>query len=180
MIWQTKSISYLGINIPIDLTKLLECKYLPVQKKNKEDIARWNLIPFFSLSSSIESIKNSMYLDYCTFFKPYQLRSIKTNSMNGKKCCQDIYGKAKDQGSTSKLYSWQKKKGDGVYPLSETFLATQIRTIVYWCNPKYNAQWKSIEEKMCSTPIQAVIVDNNLQNYINSIENPWVKCGKLS
>ena len=29
---------------------------------------------------------------------------------------------------------------------------------------------------MCSNPIQAVITDNNLQNYIKSIENPWVKC----
>lgn len=57
LIWQTVSNRYLGIYIPKDLTKVFECNYLPVQRRMMEDIARWNLIPFFSFSSRIESIK---------------------------------------------------------------------------------------------------------------------------
>ena len=55
--WQTESFKYLGINLPKDLTKLSEYNYSPIHKKIKDDIARWNLIPFFSLSSRIDSIK---------------------------------------------------------------------------------------------------------------------------
>ena len=55
--WQTESFKYLGINLPKDLTKFSEHNYLLIHKKIKDDIARWNLIPFFSFSSRIDSIK---------------------------------------------------------------------------------------------------------------------------
>lgn len=54
--WQTESLKYLGINLPKDFTKQTktEYNYLPIHKKIKDDIVRWNLIPFFSLSSRID------------------------------------------------------------------------------------------------------------------------------
>ena len=55
--WQTESFKYLGINIPKDLTRLSDCNYLPLHKNIKEDIARWNLMPFLRFSSRVESIK---------------------------------------------------------------------------------------------------------------------------
>ena len=50
-----------------------------------------------------------------------------------------------------------------------------MRAVICWCNPSYTAQWKNIEEKMPSIPIQAILADNNLQTHINNIDNPWVK-----
>lgn len=55
--WQTKSFKYLGITIPKDLSKLSEHNYPPLDKKIKDDISRWSLIPFFSFSSRILAIK---------------------------------------------------------------------------------------------------------------------------
>ena len=53
--WHTEHFKYLGVIIPKDLSELSEYNYSPLNKNIKEDIARWNLIPFFSLSSRIES-----------------------------------------------------------------------------------------------------------------------------
>lgn len=55
--WQAEHLKYLGIIIPKDLIELSECNYSSIHQKIREDIARWNLIPFLSLSSRIESIK---------------------------------------------------------------------------------------------------------------------------
>lgn len=55
--WNEKSIEYLGIQIPKDLSRIAEINYKPLIKEIKEDIHRWSLIPYLSLSSRIESIK---------------------------------------------------------------------------------------------------------------------------
>ncbi len=55
--WHTEYFKYLGVIIPRDLTELLQHNYSPIQKKIKEDIVRWNLIPYLSFSSRIDSIK---------------------------------------------------------------------------------------------------------------------------
>ena len=47
--------------------------------------------------------------------------------------------------------------------------------MICWCNPSNVAQWKGIEEKVSSIPIQAVLANNNLKGHINTIDNPWVK-----
>lgn len=47
-----------------------------------------------------------------------------------------------------------------------------------WCNPSYNAQRKNIEQEIPSISIQAILADNNLQSYINTIDNPQVKIWK--
>ena len=58
--WYEKSIKYLGIHIPKDLSKIAEINYKPLIKEIKEDIHRWSLIPYLSLSSCIEAIKMSI------------------------------------------------------------------------------------------------------------------------
>ena len=69
-----------------------------------------------------------------------------------------------------------KEKGGWALPsLKEYYWAAQLRHMVCWCNPSYDAQWKDMEEKILSIPIQAIIADSDLQGNINNIENPWVK-----
>lgn len=55
------------------------------------------------------------------------------------------------------------------------YLAEQARALVYWCNPKYNAQWKNIETTATLIPVQAAMADANLQRFINNIDNQWMK-----
>lgn len=64
--WQTEYFKYLGVTIPKDLTELSERNFLPIQKKIKEDIARWNLIPYLSLYSRIDSIKINIFISNIT------------------------------------------------------------------------------------------------------------------
>uniref|UniRef100_A0A671WUY0 Reverse transcriptase domain-containing protein n=1 Tax=Sparus aurata TaxID=8175 RepID=A0A671WUY0_SPAAU len=53
-----KSMKYLGINFTQDISKLFEANYIPLNVKIKSDISRWNHLPFLSLTSRIESVKN--------------------------------------------------------------------------------------------------------------------------
>lgn len=67
------------------------------------------------------------------------------------------------------------KGGWGLPSLRDYYWAAQIRPIICWCNPSYDAQWKNIEEGLTQIPIQALIADSSLQDFIRGIENPWIK-----
>ncbi len=46
--------------------------------------------------------------------------------------------------------------------LQKYFWAAQLRLIVCWCNPEYQARWKDIEIGWFDEiPIQAIIADEN-------------------
>lgn len=55
--WNLKCMKYLGINITKDLSQLKTANFDPSIAKIKEDIERWNTIPFMTLISRIEVIK---------------------------------------------------------------------------------------------------------------------------
>ena len=54
--WDTDSVQYLGRKRG-DFSKLYDINYGPLISKIKSDIQRWNVIPFLSLSSRIDSIR---------------------------------------------------------------------------------------------------------------------------
>lgn len=174
--WQTESFKYLGITIPKDLAKLSECNYLPIHKKIKEDIARWNLIPFFSLSSRIESIKMNILPRLLYLFQTLPIE-INQNQFNewDKMLSRYIWQGKRPRVRLKTLQLVKEKGGWGLPSLRDYYFAAQMRALICWCNPSYNAQWKNIEMKIPSIPIQAILADNNLQRYINTIDNPWVK-----
>lgn len=55
--WESKSMKYLGINLPQDLKQLKTVNYTPLLSKMKTDIGRWNLIPLMSITSRVGVIK---------------------------------------------------------------------------------------------------------------------------
>ncbi len=68
------------------------------------------------------------------------------------------------------------KGGWGLPSLRDYYWAAQLRPIICWCNPSYDAQWKNIEEGLTSIPIQALMTDSSLQDFIrNTKKNPWIK-----
>lgn len=48
---------YLGVNLKQDLSQLKEANYGPLMNKIKEDIERWNLIPYMTIASRVEIVK---------------------------------------------------------------------------------------------------------------------------
>ena len=55
--WDSKSIKYLGVDLPQDLSQLKSINYDSLISKIKSDMVKWNLIPFTSLASRVEVIK---------------------------------------------------------------------------------------------------------------------------
>uniref|UniRef100_A0A3Q4ICL2 Uncharacterized protein n=1 Tax=Neolamprologus brichardi TaxID=32507 RepID=A0A3Q4ICL2_NEOBR len=64
----------------------------------------------------------------------------------------------------------------GLSSLKNYFRAAQLKTVVNWCDTSYQAHWKTIEESMFSSPIQAVLMDSNIREGIDKVCNPWVSC----
>lgn len=96
--------------------------------------------------------------------------------MSWTKFYQDIYGKVKRPRVCFKTLQLAKQQGGWSLPLLRYYyFAALMRAVICWCNPSYTAQWKNIEEKTLPIPVQATLADNNLQTYINNIDNPWVK-----
>lgn len=59
--------------------------------------------------------------------------------------------------------------------LKDYYIAAQLRPIVCWFNPSYEARWKQIELSLFSeVPVQAVIADDNLLRAHISKEHPWI------
>ena len=59
----------MGVILPKDLSKLHEKSYHPLSHKIKEDLIRWNLIPFLSLSSRIETFKINVLQRFLYLFQ---------------------------------------------------------------------------------------------------------------
>lgn len=139
--WQTESFKYLGINIPKDLTKLFEQNYLPLHKKIKDDIARWNLIPFFSLSSRIDSIKMNILPRFLYLFQTLPIE-INLNQFNewDKMLSRYIWQSKRPRVRLKTLQLAKQKGGWGLPHLRYYYIAAQMRAVIYWCNPSYIAQ----------------------------------------
>lgn len=71
--WDWVSIRYLEVNIPTDLTKLFSLNYLPLNKKIREDIRRWDLIPFLNFGSRVDSVKMVILPKLLYFFQSLPL-----------------------------------------------------------------------------------------------------------
>ena len=177
MAWQTEHLKYLGIIIPKDFVKLSDCNYSPINKKIKEDIARWNLIPFLSFSSRIESIKMNILPRLLYLFQTLPIEIDQKQFNEWDKILSRYIWQGKRPRIRLKTLQLVKEKGGWGLPSLKDYCywAAQLRPMICWCNPSYDAQWKNMEERIPSIPIQAIIADSNLQSYINIIENPWVK-----
>lgn len=115
--WQTEYFKYLGVIIPKDLTELLERNYLPIQKKIKEHIARWNLIPYLSLYSRIDSIKINILPKLLYLFQtlPIEINQKQFNEWD--KILSRYIWQGKRPRIRFKTLQLNKGKGGGAYLL---------------------------------------------------------------
>ena len=61
-------ITYLGINVPKDLSKIYAINYLPLNKEIKADLNRWTLLPL-DLHNRIDIIKMTILPRLLFFFQ---------------------------------------------------------------------------------------------------------------
>lgn len=141
MVWQAESLKYLGINIPKNQTKLFEFNYIPLNKKIKDDLRRWNLIPYLSYYSRIDSIKMNVLPRLLYLFQTLPIE-IDQNHFNewDKMISRYIWEGKKPRISFKTLQLSKDKGGWGLPCLKDYFRAAQIKTLINWCDISYNAQ----------------------------------------
>uniref|UniRef100_A0A3B1JE93 Reverse transcriptase domain-containing protein n=1 Tax=Astyanax mexicanus TaxID=7994 RepID=A0A3B1JE93_ASTMX len=175
--WNTKSIKYLGVNLTKNISKLWEKNYGPLHTKIREDLNRWSLVPFLSLSSRINSIKMNILPRFLYLFQTLPIEIEKKYFLEWDKMISRFIWHGKKPRIRFKTLLLSKERGGWALPsLRNYYWAAQIRAIVCWCNPKYQAQWKSIENITThNIPIQAILADRDLKRHIEEINNPWAK-----
>lgn len=63
----------------------------------------------------------------------------------------------------------------GLPSLEDYYRAAHIHYLIRWCDPSYEAKWKTIEQNLINIPLPSLIGDINLQNkYLNEFPT-WVK-----
>lgn len=68
-----------------------------------------------------------------------------------------------------------KDKGGWALPSLKDYYTAAL-WIANCCDPHYNAPWKDMER--CTTkniPVQTILADNKLRQYIDKLEDPWTK-----
>lgn len=107
--WDAKEMNYLGIKIPKDLSKINKCNFRPISKSIKSDIDRWSQLPF--------TVHNRIRITMMNLLPrplyPFQSLPVMITQMQFNERVSGFhgsYGRAKDQGSSSKHCNCQKKK----------------------------------------------------------------------
>ena len=165
-----------GSDFVKDLSKVYEKNYHPLSYKIKEDFIRWNIIPFLNLSSRIETIKINILPSFLNLFQTLPVMITKNQFAEWDKIISRFLWQGKPWVWYKTLQLSKQKCGWGLPSLRNYYISTQMRSLLCWCNPTYKAQWKDTE---CSVipdfHIQAALPDQNLQQYIDRLENLWVK-----
>lgn len=175
--WHTKSFKYLGIHLTKNTEKIQKMNFDPITAKTREDLTRWNLIPFFSFSSRIETIKMNIVPKFLYLFQCLPVEIPEKQFIEWDKMLSRFIWQGKKPRVRFKTLQLPKDKGGWALPsLKDYYIAAQIRTIVNWCDPHYHAPWKDIENlTFRNTPVQAILIDEKLQKYTEQIEDPWTK-----
>lgn len=110
---------------------------------------RWNLIPYLSLYSQIESIKMNVLPRLLYVFEtlPIQIDQIQFNEWD-RIISRYLWEGKRPRVSFKSLQLSKENRGWGLPSLRDYFRAAQMKALINWCNISYNAWWKSIEEKV--------------------------------
>ena len=174
--WNADSIRYLGIVLPKDISRLTDLNYGPLNAQIKNDVARWNLIPFLSLSSRIDSVKMNILPRLLYLFQSLPVEVSPNQFREWDILISRFIWQGKRPRIRYKTLQLQREVGGlGLPCLHDYYCAAQLRTLVCWCTSSYSARWKDIETAMAQgIPLAAIIGDDKLINNMKSKNNPWI------
>lgn len=156
--WQAESLKYLGVILHKDLSTILKKNYTPLFPNIKKDLEKWNLIPYLSLSQRIETIKMNVLPRFLYLFQtlPVSIPNRLFDEWN-KTISRFVWQGKKPHIRFKTLQLSKEKGGWGLPCLKDYFISAQIRALLYWCDSKYEAQWKNIECRILpEVPVQAL------------------------
>uniref|UniRef100_A0A096LQF6 Reverse transcriptase domain-containing protein n=1 Tax=Poecilia formosa TaxID=48698 RepID=A0A096LQF6_POEFO len=155
--WRQLQIEYLGIILTKNLAQLYEVNYKRINKKIYEDLDRWSLLPL-DLGSRIQTIKINVLprLLYVFTALPVEVPTKQFREWD-KHFSRFIWSNKRPRVRYSTLQLPGGRGGMGLPCLVDYYLSAQIRPLVCWCNPAYDAKWKDIELSLMDVPIQSVL-----------------------
>ena len=167
---------YLGVNIPKNVSNLYNLNFDLLNKKLKEDMKRWNLIPILSFESRIESVKMNILPRILYLFQtlPIEINDKQFNEWD--KLLSRYIWQGKKPRIRFQTLQLSKNKGGLALPcLKDYYVSAQLRILFCWCVSDYKARWKEIEENISGTmPIQARIGDKRLIKSLMETGNKWI------
>lgn len=140
--WDRSSIKYLGILLPLDISKLEEMNYSPLKKEMIADINRWNIIPYLNISSRIDSVKMNLLPRLLYLFHSIPIEKPELYFREWDKILSRFIWAGKKPRIKYQTLQLPKEKGGLALPcLRNDYRAAQIRPLVGWCTPNY--RWRS-------------------------------------
>lgn len=175
--WQAESMKYLGVFLSKDLNKLSPVNFDPMNTKIKADITRWNLLPFMSLTSRVESVKMNLLPRLLYLFQTLPVEVPDKQFVEWDRLISKYLWQGKKPRRSYSTLQLSRNKGGLALPcLKDYYRAAQLRTLICWCNPNFVSRWKDIEIALTDNiPIQAMIADKSLRIHLIDKDNPWIR-----
>lgn len=171
--WNSPSLKYLGINLTKDVSKLFDSNYGLICKEIKSDMANWNLLPL-DMSNRIEIIKMNVLPRLLYLFQslPLDVSQSQFNEWDG--MISRFVWNGKRPRIRFKTLQLAKEKGGRALPcFQDYFYAAQLKPLICWCIPSYEARWKTLETTQIDTPLQSLLGNKNLAERSYRKLNNW-------
>lgn len=169
--WEAKSINYLGVLITKEMNKMYETNYNKINSEIQKDMTRWSPL-ILDFSSRIEVVKMNVLprLLYLFLSLPVRIPDPQFTAWD-KQISRFIWAGARPRVKFKTLQIDKEHGGLALPNLKEYYYAAQLRYIVYWCSPEYQARWKHIELNLGQSQPQARLggkeyTDLKGENYI--------------
>ena len=173
--WDAKTIRYLGINIPKDLTNIYSENYDSISKEIQHDLDRWAPL-VFGMHDRIEAVKMNVLPRLLFLFQSLPIEIPKKQFDNWNRAISRFVWRSKKPRVRFKTLQLSKDEGGMALPcLEDYYKAAQIRYLIYWCNPICNAKWKEIEINQLNIPLQAILGDRALLKAHSGELSKWTK-----
>lgn len=157
------------------MSKLFKNNYNPINKEIKSDISWWTLLPL-DMSNRIEIIKINVLplLLYLFQSLPLEVPQKQFDEWNGW-ISRFIWNSRRPRVQFKTLQLKKEKGGRALPRLQDYYYAAQLKPLVYWCAPNYEAKWKSLEMTQIDTPIQSISGNKNQAKRHYNFLNQWTR-----
>lgn len=160
-----------------DNLKLFDLNYGPLNKKIKADLLRWSLIPLYSLSFKVDSVRMVILPKLLFLFQTLPIEISNKQIREWDKLLSRFLWQGKKPRIRFKTLQLRKEKGGlGLPCLQQYYYAAQLRPLVCWNCQQYSARWMDVEQEiMGEIPLSALIADDKVRNRMAEEVNPWIK-----
>uniref|UniRef100_A0A3P8YTS7 Reverse transcriptase domain-containing protein n=1 Tax=Esox lucius TaxID=8010 RepID=A0A3P8YTS7_ESOLU len=140
-------VKYLGIYIGKNVDELYKNHYCSLERKIRQDLNRWKLIPD-GIYSIVETVKMMVLPQIIFLFQALQLRLPETYFYTWNKMISNFIWNNRKHRDKFKLLTQQKEGGGlGAPNIQNYYYATQTLTIMRWMKCDTEVKWINIEKE---------------------------------